>query len=171
LEVVLARIDCAILGMSRAWRRVVCPAARLGPSRHRDAQAAGLFWNAIPRARRGTDSWKGKEMRKAATSAILAATLALAIPAHAQTAGTTGSDKGTTTGTTGALPQESLAGKRTGAMGDQPAPVQQGGQDGAQAEAEGTTTGKLPPQSLPGARTGAIGDQPAPVTQGGGKTN
>ncbi len=107
---------------------------------------------------------------KTAFVAVLFGSLALAVPAFAQTAGSQGQG-GASGSTTGNLPQGSLAKERQGAIGDTPAGVRQGNQDDDQAAADSAATGKLPQNSLPAQREGAIGDQPAPVQQGGGQSS
>ena len=108
-------------------------------------------------------------MFKAALCVTLLASAMAAGPALAQGSGQQG--KGASTSTTGALPQDSLAQERKGAIGTSPAPVQQGGAASEdQAQAEAMPTGKLPAGSLPAERRGAIGEKPEPVVQGGGKT-
>jgi len=70
--------------------------------------------------------------------------------------------------TTGQLPDQSLAEKRQGAIGQAPEPVDQGGAASPDATATGAPDGALPEGNLPEKRTGTIGSDPNPVVQGGG---
>lgn len=137
-----------------------------------------------------------KHLRVMAGASLLALAAAAAIPAAAQstaqsTGGTTSQGSGAqgSSPTTGALPNDSLAGQRQGTVGG--AVTQGGGQSGSSGSSGTTTygtsgsgtsgtessgvsgssggTGALPDNSLAGQRQGAIGG--GAVTQGGNQSS
>ncbi|MBY6264811.1 hypothetical protein EI613_23245 [Azospirillum sp. 412522] len=110
---------------------------------------------------------KSLPLVKLMCTAGLAAGIAIAaLPAAAQSTGTTSPNSSSTqnapAATSGQLPPDSLPGQRQGAIGGAPVPQ---GNSGSSSDGSVSPTGQLPSDSLQQQRQGVIGGKPVP--QGG----